>query len=178
MAAFWKLEGLATAKRTPRVQHGVLVGPQVMFPLNNLARANIRPVKPRRRKPGGWTGQAAGIVLLVALAWACFVLFEVLDPVYWIGPALLVVAALILVAFGYRGVECPPFACLEVETGGGYKLRAFARNTNGELDRLLDAVHQGRASAEYEFSEEIELLTNAPDFCDIGGSSEKVDVLA
>ena len=178
MAAFWKLEDLAKGKGTVRVEHGVLLGARVMFPLSDVARADIRAVgSPRRRMPGGWTGQAAGVVLLVALAWACFVLFEVLEPVYWIGPALLSLAALVLLSFGALGAKCPPFACLEIEKGGGYKVRIFVENKNGELDRLLAAVHRGRADAEYEFSEEMDLLSTAHEFCDIAGPSEKVDEL-
>ncbi|MBE1878127.1 DUF6232 family protein [Myceligenerans pegani] len=178
MAAFWKLEGLKETTWTPRVHRGILTVSGIMFPLGNLERARIHRIgKPRRRMPGGWPGQAAGVVLLVALAWACFLLFGVLEPLFWVGPALLVVAAGALLAYGMRGAPCPPFACLEIESSTGYVVRVFSLNKNGELERLRDAVGHGHHDKEHEFSEEMRLLTNAQDFCDLGGAPDKVDVV-
>ncbi|MBL0887995.1 DUF6232 family protein [Myceligenerans indicum] len=178
MAAFWKLEGLSETTWNPRVSRGILTVSGIMFPLGNLERARIHRIgKPRRRMPGGWPGQAAGVVVLCALAWACFLLFGLLEPLYWLGPALLLAAAAVLLAYGQFGAPCPPFACLEIESSTGYVVRVFSRNEDGELERLRDAVGYGHRDASHEFSEPMKLLKNAHDFCDLGGAPDKVDIV-
>lgn len=176
MAAFWQLEGLKETKWTPRVQRGNLYVSGHMYPLDHVHSQKIVTVgKPRRRMPGGWPGQASGVVFLCAVVWACFLVFEVLEPIFWIGPALLVVAGLLLLSYGTRGAPCPPFACLEIEFNSGKRVRIFAYDKDGELERLRDAIADGMRDHAHDWSETLVVLTNADSFCELGG--EKVEVV-
>ncbi|GAB4083498.1 hypothetical protein GCM10028784_01280 [Myceligenerans cantabricum] len=179
MAAFWKLEGLAETTWTARVDGGTLTVSGTMFRLNNLQRAHLSGIsKPRRRRPGGWPAQAASFVLLVALAWACFLLFEVLDPLFWIGPAMLVVAAGGLALYGQVGAKCQPFTLLEIEASTGYVVRIFGYNKGGELERLRDAVERAHRDETYTWHEEMKLLKNAHEFCELETPSGKVRMVS
>lgn len=179
MAAFWKLEGPQEVTWTPRVEHSVLTVSGTVFPLGNLERVMLRKTDDtlRRRKPGGWPGQASGVILLVALAWSCFLLFGVLETPLWIGPVLLALAAVVLLAYSMLGVSCPPFACLEIESSTGYVVRVFSRNEDGQLERLSAAVAQGKDDKDLVFSEEMKLIKNGDAFWDLGGVPDKVDVV-
>lgn len=179
MAAFWKLEGLKEVRGTPRIERSVLTVRDTVLALGNLQRATVYKTDDtlRRRKPGGWPGQAAGVILLVALAWSCFLLFGVLEPLLWIGPALLALAAVVLLAYSMFGVSCPPFACLEIESVTGHVVRVFARNENGGLEKLRDAVGQARENKDLTFAEEMTLIPNGDDFWDLGGAPDKVGVV-
>ncbi|GAA1868569.1 hypothetical protein [Myceligenerans crystallogenes] len=176
MAAFWQLEGLKETTWTPRVQRGNLYVSGHMYPLDNVhAQKIIKVGTPRRRNPGGWPGQAAGVIFLGAVVWACFMVFEVFDPVYWIGPAALTVIGVLLLSYGMRGVPCPPFACLEIEFNSGKRVRIFAYDKDGELERLRDAIGAGMRDQTHDWSESLVVLTNADSFCKM--DTDKVEVV-
>lgn len=178
MAAFWKLADLKRVPGEAHVSGGSLTVRGTMRPLNNLEWATVTPVgKPHRRMPGGWPAQAAGVVVLAALAWACLMLFEVFEPIFWIGPALLVVLAGALALYGMRGVPCPPFAYLDIVSNSGYVVRLFAFNTENELGDLSKALLEGRRNPDHDFTQGLTILTNADDFCDVSAPSEKFVVV-